>query len=298
MRVRWFEPEETGGKARDAVQRIRKGGHVRWVVLAVVVLVVLWKSVVTVGAGERAAVFNRLTGIEHRQLGEGWHLLIPFVEIPERYDVKVRTYTMSARPSEGDVQGDDSLLALTADGQPVTIDMSVRFHPSPEEIWELHETIGPDYVDRVVRPQVRSAARMAVAEYPVTDVYSERRQEIQDKIAEELKRRFAQNHLMFDALLIRDVQFSKEFQASVEAKQVAEQEFQKMRYVLERAQTEARQKIVAAEGDAASIRLRGQALAANPRLIDYEYARKVAPRVQGIITREGGVRAPGAPTIR
>ncbi|MFQ6098938.1 MAG: prohibitin family protein, partial [Armatimonadota bacterium] len=274
MRIHWFEPEESADRARDAVQRIRRRmPRATWLLILVFASVVLWKAVVTVGAGERAAVFNRITGVEKRQLGEGWHLLVPFIEIPERYDVKVRTYTMSAKPSEGDVQGDDSLLALTADGQPVTVDMSVRFHPDPTEIWQLHEEIGPDYVNRVVRPQVRSVARMVIAEYPVTDVYSERRQEIQDKISQELTEMFGRNHLVFDALLVRDVEFSKEFQAAVEAKQVAEQEYLKMEYVLDRARTEAQQKIVAAEGDAESIRLRGEALRRNPRLIDYEYAR-------------------------
>jgi prohibitin 2 len=266
------------------------GGVPRWLVTIPIVLLALWflgQCFVLVGAGERAVVFNRFSGVEPRQLGEGMNFLIPWVQKAEKYDVKTHAYTMTAGNTEGtDEAGsaNDALTALTSDGLPVSLDMSILFHVDPESVWRLHREIGPNYLEKIVRPQTRSHVRMVVAQYPVVDVYGGRRTEIMEKINDRLRPLFARNYIVLDEALLRNVRFSEQFQEAIEQKQVAQQEVQRMRHVLDQADKERRRKIIQAEGEAASIRLKAAALARNPQLVEYEYVQRLPDNVRTIIT--------------
>src|SRR5438445_4107613 len=125
----------------------------RWAALILFLLVILGQSFVLVGAGERAVLFNRLTGTQPDQLGEGLHFILPWVQSPTIYDVKTHTYTMHAGNEATDQGGEanDALTALTADGLPVSLDLSVLFHVDPANVWRLHRELGPMYVEKIVR---------------------------------------------------------------------------------------------------------------------------------------------------
>ena len=230
----------------------------------IVGLIVLSQTFVVVQAGERAVIFSDLSGVQTYQLSEGFHLNLPLVWHITKYDIKTRTYTMSGstqesnRPAEARTDSeqvpDDSLTALTSDGLPVTLDLSIRFHIDPDNVWRLHRQIGPEFIDRVVRPQARSIARMTFAGFPVIDVYSGKRQAIVDGISTQLREKFRQNYLVLDEVLLRDIRFPAEFQATIEQKQVAQQAAEQMVYELQRAELEKQQKIVQAQGEAAAIR--------------------------------------------
>jgi regulator of protease activity HflC (stomatin/prohibitin superfamily) len=258
------------------------------------VLFLIANPFVTVGAGERAVLFSLRGGTLSRQLGEGTHIIVPFVQRPIFYDVRTQTYTMSATHWEGEVKGDDALTALTSDGQVVTVEISVRFHPDPDQIFRLHQRVGQDYANKIIRPEVRSQARVVIAEYPVKDVYSAEREVIEKKISDRLASSLKQNDIILDEVLMRDVQFSAAFASAIEQKQIAQQNAQRMQYVLQKAEKEKQQKILEAQGDARSIQLRGRAIAQNARIVQYEYARKVAPNVSAIITDGRNVTVPFA----
>lgn len=252
-------------------------------VAALAVLVLLFQSFVIVGAGERAVIYSKLSGVQQYQLGEGLNLNIPFVWEPVKYDVKTMTYTMSAQQTEGQVRGDDSLLALTSDGLPVRLDVSIRFHAMPDQVWMLHQEIGPNYIDKIVRPVSRSGIRMVLSRFTVTEVYSGARQEIIEEIRQLLGPKFAEAHLELDEVLLRDVRFSEQFQQAIEDKQVAQQEAKRMVFVVQQAKLERERKIVEAEGEAGAIRLRARALARNPQLVQYEYVRALPDDVRTLI---------------
>jgi hypothetical protein len=97
-----------------------------------------------------------------------------------------------------------------------------------------------------------------------------------------------------EEVLMRDVQFSAAFATAIEQKQIAQQNAQRMQYVLQKAEKLKQQKILEAQGDARSIQLRGRAIAQNARIVQYEYARKVAPNVSAIITDGRNVTVPFA----
>jgi regulator of protease activity HflC (stomatin/prohibitin superfamily) len=253
------------------------------IAVAIFAIVVLFNTVLVVDAGYTAVIFNQLTGgLSLRD--QGTHILIPALQKPIIYDSRVQTYTMSGSYGEGESRGDEALEGLTKDGQVVKLDVSVRFHIDKPKLDQLHQTIGPAYIDKVVRPHVRNVVRLAVSGYPVTEVYSERRIELQNLSFRQLEPSFKTNFLILDELLIRRVTFSVEFQKAIEQKQIAQQEAQRMQYVLEREKQEKERKIIEAQGEAESIRLKGQALASNPALIQYEYVQKITPGIQTIIT--------------
>ena len=256
------------------------------------VLFLLFRPYVVVPAGQRAAVFSLTSGVLEKQLGEGFHFLLPVIHKPFLYDVRTRTYSMSRVHWEGEVQGDDSLSVLTADGQTVSVDISVRFRPDTENVWRLHKEVGTDYVNKVLRPEIRSQTRLAVSEFPVTEVYSAVRQVVEDRIESQLRESVKRTYLIIDEVLLRDIRFSAAFATSIVNKQIAEQNAQRMEYVLERTEKEKEQQIIEAEGEAQAIELKGRAVAENAMVIQYEYVRKVAPNVGTIITKGNTLTAP------
>lgn len=295
------EFEERLRGAVDGIgSRMRRGRLVWIVILAVLALYILARSVVSVGAGERAVIFSKFSGVLETQVGEGWHLLVPWVWEATKYDVKRHTWTITIgeqAPQLGRAAPEPELVALTKDGQEVSLDVSVVYHPDPKYVWRLHQRVGPPYKEKVVRPKTRCICRMVVSQYAVTDVYSGSREEIQDKIAGDLREELAEWDIILDQLLLRNVKFSEEFQQAVEAKQVAIQEYERMQYILAAAEQTKEKTVIEAEGEAESLRLQGKALRANPLNVQYEYARKVAPAVQAVLTEEA-TKPPGVAVPR
>jgi len=254
--------------------------------VAFFLVIFLSGSVVRVGAGERAVLFNIFGGIEKRILGEGIHIIIPFVQKATIYDVKQATYSFGSddKNSQGHLVGDE-IHSLTSDGQKVDIELSVRLRPFPEKLWLLHKNIGPNYLYKIVVPKARTVLREVLAAYPVEDVYGGKRQEIQNKIQDFFKSDLEKKYFIdVEEVLIRNVKFSKEFQDAIDRKQQAYQEFLKMEYVLasERAKKDA--KISQAEGEAKAINLKVNALRANPDFIKYRRAQVYGKRAKLIFT--------------
>ncbi len=264
------------------------------VLIIIAAMVVIGHSMVAVGAGERAVVFSRVSGMLPTQLGEGWHVLVPWVWQPTIYDVRRQPWTISIHEQQSkaaNASQEPELTALTQDGQEVVLDVSVVYHPDPDFVWRLHQRVGPNYADKVLRPETRAICRMVVSQYPVTEIYSGKREEVQARIGEELGARLKQWDIMLDELLLRNVEFSPEFQQAIEAKQVAIQDYERMQYLLQAADKTRQKTVIEAQGEAEALRLKGDALRSNPLALNYEYARKVGPSVQGIVT--GRPTAPG-----
>lgn len=258
-----------------------------------VCLVSALSALAVVPAGCRAVLFNNFNGIEPLSLTEGMHLIVPFVEHPVLYDVRTQTYTMSATFDEGEKKGDDSVYALTSDGQTVKIDISVRYHLIGDEIWRMHRAVGPSYVDKVIRPESRTVVRNVVSSYAVTEVYSTKRLQIQAQLEDEMAKTLRRNFIALDGLLIRNISFTEAFAQAVEKKQVAMQEAERMKYVLQKQESEKQRAIIEATGEAEAIRRRGQALHENPLLIQYEYVEKISPNIKAIVADQKTIMGMG-----
>ncbi|MGK7911963.1 MAG: prohibitin family protein [Synechococcus sp.] len=249
-----------------------------------------------VPAGSRAVIFNSLTGLEDSPRGEGLHFLVPAIESPIFYDVRTQTYTMASQMSEGNVRGDDALRVLSSDGQQISLDVSVRYRLDPDKVSHLHQATGPRYLDKVIRPEVRTVVRNELALHQAIAVYSDERDQIQDAIEAQLVSKFANNDLILQDVFLRNVEFSNQFQTAIEQKQIAEQEKERERFLVEKAELEKQRAIIQAEGEASAIELKGKALQQNPEIVQLEYVRKLAPGTKAIITDSDKISNPAGLT--
>ncbi|MGE3726542.1 MAG: prohibitin family protein [Candidatus Sericytochromatia bacterium] len=256
------------------------------IVVGLAVLIFASASVVIVPAGERAVIFDNFRGVLPGVRGEGMTFVLPFVQKAIKYDIKTQTFNVGTSDAEQTSGGynEPAIEARTADGQTVQVELSVRFQPHTDQLSKLHQEIGPSYVFKIIIPEIRSVVRTVIGLYNVMDVYSSKRIEIQKQMEVTLRKSFARYYIELNEVLIRNTRFSEEYQKAIEAKQVALQDAQRMQYVLQKEHQEKARKIVEAEGEAKSMEIRGRALAANPRLIQYEYVQKLAPGIKGVIT--------------
>jgi regulator of protease activity HflC (stomatin/prohibitin superfamily) len=262
------------------------------VILVALLLFMLLRPYVVVPAGHCAVILN-LASRQYRQVGEGLHFVMPLADQVEFFDLRKQTYSMSKTSWEGEVKGDDSMRGQTSDGQEVIIELSLRFRLDPQNVWKLRRDIGRDYLSKIIRPELRSHVRIAIAEFPASKVYSSERRTVERNIETRLREKLAKSYIIVDEVLLRDVRFSDAFQAAIIQKQIAQQNAERMKYVLEMERLKKQEKIILAEGEAEAIKLKGRAIAQNSRIVPYEYAMKVAPNIKGIITGGGTIPVPG-----
>jgi regulator of protease activity HflC (stomatin/prohibitin superfamily) len=180
-------------------------------------------------------------------LYSGLHVINPLVEVTP-FDVKTQNYTMSAIHEEGAKGGDDAIRILTSDGLEVTIDLSVLFSVKPKEAPNILKEIGDDYLDKIVRPVSRTAIRDNAVSYEAVALYSSKRQEFQEKIFNTISASFAKRGLKLEQLLIRNITLPESVRKTIESKINAEQDAQKMQFVLQKERQEAERKRVEAQG--------------------------------------------------
>ncbi|SMC56694.1 prohibitin family protein [Pedobacter nyackensis] len=185
--------------------------------------------------------------VDNDVLYSGLNFINPLVEVTP-FDVKTQNYTMSAVHDEGSKSGDDAIRILTSDGLEVTIDLSVLFSVKPKDAPRILKEIGDDYLDKIVRPIARTAIRDNAVSYEAVALYSTKRQEFQNKIFTTINQSFAKRGLQLEQLLIRNVTLPESVKKTIESKINAEQDAQKMQFVLQKEKQEAERKRVEAQG--------------------------------------------------
>lgn len=278
---------------------------------AIIVTAIVGVILTSIGAGlvfippdQRGVVISAIEpkGYRDQALQPGLRWVIPYFENVVSYSISRQTYTMSIAPLEGQIQGDDSVAARTSDGQEVLLDASVIYAIEPKKVVDLHIAWQKRYTDELIRPLTRGVIRDAVAQYGVEEVYSLKRMEMTDQITQELTRKFFDNGIIMLDFILRNITFSPEYAASVEQKQIAEQQAQQAKFVVEQRKQEAQQTIETSKGQAESVKIRAQAdadarliqaeaeaealrlladaIANNPAIINYLYVNKLAPAIK------------------
>lgn len=185
--------------------------------------------------------------VQPKVLTSGLHFINPLYEV-DKLDVRTQNYTMSGIGDEGMQTGDDAIRALTADGLEVTIDLTVLYRVIPAEAPRLIREIGDDYEDKVVRPIARTKIRDNAVYYEAVTLYSSRRDEFQNRIFSSIETEFKSRGLLLENLLVRNITLPATVKTSIEQKIQAEQESQKMQFVLTKEKQEAERKRVEAQG--------------------------------------------------
>ncbi|MDB5000241.1 MAG: band 7 protein [Mucilaginibacter sp.] len=224
----------------------RFGGIIRLVGVAVIALGLLFSVFKVIEPG-KVGVQVLFGKVQDDVLESGLHIINPLVDVTT-FDIQTQNYTMSAVHTEGQLQGDDAIRVLSSDGLEVTIDLSVLYKVNPAKAPFILQNIGMDYVDKIVRTVSRTAIRDNAVNYVAVDLYSIKRQEFQDKINRTISLSFAKRGLELQQILIRNISLPASVKASIESKINAEQEAQKMQFVLQKERQEADRKRVEAQG--------------------------------------------------
>ncbi len=261
-------------------------------------LAIFAQAFVVVPNGRIGVVFNTFSGVKPGGLIPGAHIIVPFVENVAYYDVQLRERTLSRR-GEGGPNIDESIKALSKEGLEISADVTVQYQVKVAEITSLHKEIGPDFVDRVIIPQVRSEFRDMVGQFNANQLISTGRGELRGRVEAGLRDVFNQRHLVLVSALIRELRIPDSIAKAIEEKQAAEQQVQTEQNRLRQARIAAQRSVVQAEGEAKatiarangeakSLSLRGQALRANPEIIQLTAAEKLSPSVQTILLPSTG----------
>jgi len=221
-------------------------GLIRNVGLAVVVLGVLTSCIKQIDAGQ-IGVQSLFGKVQDEVLTSGLNFVNPLMEV-KTIDVRTQNYTMSGVHNEGDVAGDDAIRVLTADGLEVVIDLTVLYRVQANQAPRIIREIGYDFKNVVVRPITRTKIRDNAVYYTAVDLYSIKRDEFQTRIFKTIEENLKARGLVLEQLLVRNISLPASVKGSIEDKIKAEQDAQKMQYVLQKEKQEAERKRVEAQG--------------------------------------------------
>lgn len=236
----------TGYTIRKNIDFGKFARPIRLLGILLVVTGILSKCIVQINAGQ-IGVKTLFGKVQNDVLTSGLHFVNPLLEI-RRLDIKTQNYTMSGVHDEGEKAGDDAIRVLTADGLEVTIDLTVLYKLLPSEAPKLVRETGEDYTDKIVRPLTRTKIRDNSVYYEAVALYSTKRDEFQQRIFKSIEDDFKKRGLILEQLLVRNITLPQSVKVTIEQKINAEQDAQKMQFVLLKEKQEAERKRVEAQG--------------------------------------------------
>ena len=211
-------------------------------------------SIYTVDGGFRAVMFDRLRGVQRYVRSEGTHFRIPWLQTPHIFDVRIRPRNISSNTG-------------TKDLQVVTINLRVLSRPEEDFLPDIFSSLGLDYDERVLPSIGNEVLKAVVAQYNAESLIT-KREEVSAAVRVALTKRAAEFHIRLDDVAITDLKFGKEFTAAIESKQVAEQDAERARFLVEKSEQEKKAAIIRAEGESQAARVVSQALQYSPALVE------------------------------
>jgi regulator of protease activity HflC (stomatin/prohibitin superfamily) len=243
--------------------------YARGFILAGLVVMIIGVSLscfIQIDAGQ-VGVKKLFGKVQPDVLESGLHFINPLYEV-EKLDIKTQNYTMSGIHDEGQKQGDDAIRVLTADGLEVTIDLTALYRIIPTDAPRLVRETGVDYEYKIVRPITRTRIRDNAVYYEAVALYSSKRDEFQNRIFTGIENDFKKRGLLLENLLVRNITLPAAVKSTIEQKIQAEQEAQKMQFVLQKERQEADRKRIEAQGISDYQRIITESL--TDRLLQYE----------------------------
>jgi len=207
-------------------------------------IIIISKSAITIGSGEAGVLYKTFGGgvvTEEPPLSEGFHLVAPWNRV---YIYEVRRQEVF-----------EKMKVLSSNGLDIQLDASAWYKPTYGELGKLHQEIGEDYLNRIILPTIRSAARSVVGRYTPEQLYSSKRDAIQNEIFEETKKIVSEQYIELDDILVRDVTLPPTIKEAIERKLKEEQASLEYEFRLERAQKEAERQRIEAQGKADANRI-------------------------------------------
>ena len=219
------------------------------IVIAVIILLVSWNSItITVDAGHGGVLFKRFCGgIElEKSYGEGFHFIAPWN--------KMYIYEMRQQETA------EEMNVLSSNGLEIFVDVSAWYQPIFSSIGHLHAEIGSNYLQRVVIPSLRASTRSVIGRYTPEQIYSTKRDAIQDEIFVETKSILEEKNVQVNQILIRSIKLPATIKQAIESKLKQEQQSLEYEFKIEKASKEAERMRIEATGKAAAYRILSAAL--------------------------------------
>ena len=211
----------------------------------------IFKMSITINAGEAGVLFKTFGGgVDTEQTyGEGFHVIAPWNKMI-RYEVRQNELM-------------EQMAVLSANGLEITVDLSAWYHPEASKLPLLHQEKGQDYLNRLVKPAVRSATRSVVGRYTPEQIYSSKRDAIQKEIYEETRIILERQYIKLNEVLIRDITLPTTIKTAIENKLKQEQESLEYEFRLQREEKEAERIRIEAQGKADANRILNASLTSN-----------------------------------
>lgn len=231
---------------------LRKVLPVGIVIVAVVLVIIFWsRMTITIDAGHAGVLFRTFGGgiDTENTYGEGFHFLAPWNDMIV-YETRQQEIA-------------EDMNVLSSNGLEIKADVSAWYRPKYDELGLLHANIGQDYLRRIIIPALRSSARSVIGRYTPEQIYSTKRDAIQDEIFEESKQILDEKYVDLTRILIRSIVLPPTIKAAIEGKLKQEQESLEYEFKLQKAQKEAQRQIIDAEGKAEANRILNASLTNN-----------------------------------
>ena len=215
------------------------------ILLVVVLLIFISKSSINIGYGEAGVLFKTFGGgvvTDEPPLGEGFHVIAP----------RNKVYIYNVKQQE---VFESKMQVLSSNGLEISLDISVLYQPKISELGLLHKTKGENYLNIIIIPQIRAVARSIVGRYTPEQLYSTKRDAIQNEIFEETRKAVEDQYVQLNAVLVRDVTLPIAIREAIERKLNQEQEALEYEFRIEKAKQEAERQRIDAEGKATANRI-------------------------------------------
>ena len=214
------------------------------VFIIILFIILISKSAITIGSGEGGVLYKTFGGgvvTDEPPLDEGFHIVAPWN----------RVYIYEVRQQEVFEQ----MKVLSSNGLEIQIDASAWFQPKYNDLGKLHQEKSEQYINRILLPAIRSAARSVVGRYTPEQLYSSKRDAIQDEIYQETKEIVDAQYIQLNEVLVRDVTLPPTIKDAIERKLKQEQESLEYEFRLVTAEKEAERQRIEAQGKADANRI-------------------------------------------
>ncbi|KAG9517461.1 prohibitin-1, partial [Aureobasidium melanogenum] len=223
------------------------GAIYKWAVPAALGLSLANASMYDVKGGTRAVIFDRLSGVKEGVMSEGTHFLIPWLQKSIIYDVRTKPRNISTTTGSKDLQ----MVSLT---------LRVLHRPEVKALPKIYQNLGQDYDERVLPSIGNEVLKAIVAQFDAAELITQR-EAVSNRIRTDLLRRASEFNIALEDVSITHMTFGKEFTKAVEEKQIAQQEAERARFIVEKAEQERQANVIRAEGEAESADVISKAVA-------------------------------------